>query len=437
MISMTKIGMALGAVAATMLVGCAGPPSEAAPPSGIGSSAPSSAGPRVQTLAAFYPYYWVAQRVGGPAAQIELLTAAGVEPHDLELSPKQVERVGEVDLLVYQKGFQPALDAAVDRQGPAQVLELNGVLRRQPVVDEPAEEEGRSGEEKSQSDAAPVDLAVDPHVWLDADKLAAIATATSDAMSRISPEGAAGFQSRAAEVRADLATLDGEFRNGLRGCRRADVVVSHAAFGHLTARYGLTQVPVNGITPEAAPSPQRLAELAELIRRAGATTVFTETLASPRLAETLAAEAGVKTATLDPLEGLVEGDGRDYLSVMRENLSALRAGLDCSGAAPVPSSSPFPTASTTDSPFPPQLSTPRSTTQCSSVVAPPEGIEVDTTHDPENGVLEFGYRDYRGASDGLDRYYAIDYRNDPTCRQDPRIRALIEHAEEASRDGQR
>lgn len=355
--------MALGVAATALLVGCAESGPQASAPTGV----EASTAPSVRVLAAFYPYYWVAQRVGGPVAQVDLLTAAGVEPHDLELSPRQVQEVGEVDLLVYQKGFQPALDAAVDRQGPAQVLEVNGVLGRQPVVDSHADEDGAGEEHAEQGHeeedaereeghddhAAPADLAADPHVWLDADKLAAIATATADAMSRVNPDGSAGFQTRAAALRTDLSSLDGEFRDGLSGCKRDDVVVNHAAFGHLTARYGLTQVPVNGITPEAAPSPQRLAELAELIRREGATTVFTETLASPRLAETLASEAGVKTATLDPLEGLVADDGRDYLSVMRDNLSALRTGLECTGAAsvaPTAGTSPDPTASSTPSP---------------------------------------------------------------------------------------
>lgn len=98
-----------------------------------------------------------------------------------------------------------------------------------------------------------------------------------------------------------------------------------------------------------------------------------------------------------------------------------------------PAASPPPASQAT---APPSNVTPRvNTTPCGSVKAPPKGIEVDTTNDPENGVLEFWYRDYRDSKAGVDRHYAIDYRNDPTCRDNPRLRALIEHAEEASRAG--
>lgn len=381
MVAMIGRWATLGAATTLLLAGCAASSDDTLPPA---AAAPTGE-PSVQVLAAFYPYYWVAQRVGGPAAAVELLTAPGVEPHDMELSPRQVQQVGETGLVIYQKGFQPALDAAVEQQKPAHVLEAFAVLGREPVVDdhghgtqrdphagqtpgahteEGHDEVGHSDEEREAEghDHAADDPAADAHLWLDPDNLAAIATATADAMSRLHPPGAAEFQTRAGQVRSDLAALDQEYRTGLTGCARDDVVVNHAAFGHLTSRYGLTQVPVNGITPEAEPTPQRLAELAELIRREGATTVFTETLASPRLAETLASEAGVQTATLDPLEGLTADDNRDYLSVMHDNLVALRTGLDCTGTASVsaaPSTQPSPTAtpspdqSPSAGPFPP------------------------------------------------------------------------------------
>jgi zinc transport system substrate-binding protein len=339
--------------AALALAGCG-----KAPP--IDGEEPGAVTPRIEVLAAFYPYWWVAQRVGGQTAAVELLTEPGVEPHDLELSPRKVAEVGEADLVIYQEGFQPAVDEVVKQQPVDKRLEVNAVLGRTPTPDEHATESptapAADGEHSSgDGHDHGSDPTLDPHIWLDTDKLSAVVTATADAMSRIDPEGSAGYQQRAASVRADLAALDGEFRDGLAECARRTVVVNHAAFGHLTTRYGLTQVAINGITPDAAPSPQRLAELAEQIRREGATTVFTETLANPRLAETLASEARVRTATLNPLEGLAGDDDRDFISVMNDNLNALRAGLDCRGssfdtAEPIePTDEPFPIESPTPS----------------------------------------------------------------------------------------
>jgi zinc transport system substrate-binding protein len=105
-------------------------------------------------------------------------------------------------------------------------------------------------------------------------------------------------------------------------------VTSHTAFNYLAQRYGLTEVGITGISPEAEPSPQRLAEVAADARATGATTIFFETLVSPKVAETIAREVGARTAVLDPLEGLTE-PGSDYFSVMRANLAALTEALGC------------------------------------------------------------------------------------------------------------
>lgn len=311
--------------AALALAGCGTASSADSQPSG----APTAA-PQLEVLAAFYPYWFVAQRVGGPRVDVSLLTEPGVEPHDLELSPRQVAEVGEVDLVIYQRGFQPAVDETVAQQAQDKQLEVNAALGRTPGSEEHDEHDDH---DEVDEHGHPIgDLAEDPHVWLDTDLLARVTTATADAFSRIDPAGSAEYQQRAAQLRSDLVTLDGEYKTGLQTCARRDVVVNHAAFGHLTHRYGLEQVGINGLSPDAAPSPQHLAEVAEQIRTEGATTVFTESLASPRLAETLAREAGVTTATLDPLEGLAGDDSRDFLSVMRDNLTALRVGLGCTGS---------------------------------------------------------------------------------------------------------
>jgi len=130
-----------------------------------------------------------------------------------------------------------------------------------------------------------------------------------------------------------VATLDDDLAAGLAECTSRTILTSHDAFGWLASRYDLEQHGVAGLEPDAEPDPDRLADLADLAEREGVTTVFTETLVSPRVARTLAREAGgLRTAVLDPLEGLDEErieSGDDYLSVMRDNLAALRKALGC------------------------------------------------------------------------------------------------------------
>jgi zinc transport system substrate-binding protein len=129
-----------------------------------------------------------------------------------------------------------------------------------------------------------------------------------------------------------LEALDTELEQGLRRCERREIVTSHAAFSSLAERYGLVQVPLTGLSPEAEPGARDIEHLVGEVRETGATTVFVEPLVSPRLAETVAREAGATTAVLDPLEGLSQARldaGADYVGVMRENLAALRAALGC------------------------------------------------------------------------------------------------------------
>jgi zinc transport system substrate-binding protein len=160
--------------------------------------------------------------------------------------------------------------------------------------------------------------------------------AVADQLAEADPEHAEQYAANARDLEERLTALDAEFAEGLATCEGATLVTSHAAFGYLAERYGLVQVGIVELDPEAEPSPARLREVGDVVREHGVTTVFSETLVSPKVAETLAADLGVGTATLDPLEGLADdaptdGSGRaDYETVMRANLAALQEGLSCS-----------------------------------------------------------------------------------------------------------
>jgi zinc transport system substrate-binding protein len=243
-------------------------------------------------VAAFYPLAWAAEQIVAGGTEVVNLTPPGAEPHDVELSPRDVETIRSADLVLYVGGgFQPAVaDAVSEREGAA-----FDVLDGEP----------------------------DPHVWLDPARFAQI-------VGEIGAE--VGRPGEAEELATELEQLDASYQHGLRQCARRTLVTSHAAFGHLAARYGLTQLSLTGASPEAEPRPRELERLIDDVRASGATTVFAEPLVSDRVAETVAREAGAKLAVLDPLEGLSEerlAEGEDYLSVMRENLAVLREALAC------------------------------------------------------------------------------------------------------------
>ncbi|GLY20997.1 metal ABC transporter substrate-binding protein [Micromonospora sp. NBRC 101691] len=299
---------------------------------------------RVDVVAAFYPLQFVSERVGGDAVTVVNLAKPGAEPHDLELNPGQVGQVSEAELVVYLKGFQPAVDEAVEQNGGDRTFDVTTV---QPLLDAAAgghdhdhghegedghSHEGEDGHEEEKAEpAGEKDAAKDPHVWLDPTRLATIADKLAERLGTADPDRAADYTARATTLRTELEKLDAEFTQGLKTCQRREIVVSHTAFGYLTERYQLEQIGISGLSPENEPSPQRLAEVTEEAREHKATTIFFETLVSPKVAETIAKEVGAKTAVLDPIEGLsADNTGGDYFSVMRSNLETLRTALGCS-----------------------------------------------------------------------------------------------------------
>jgi zinc transport system substrate-binding protein len=260
----------------------------------------SAGSPAKETVvASFYPLAYAAEEVGNGGVDVENLTPAGAEPHDLEVSPQDVAAIREADLvLLLGDGFQPQLeDAAGTGKKVLRLLDTPGLALRP---------DG------------------DPHVWLDPLRYAKIVGRIGQALQR--PDAAARLQAR-------LRDLDGEYRTGLAHCERHEIVTSHEAFGYLAERYGLEQVAITGLSPEVEPEPAKLQQVVELVRERGVTTIYFETLVSPRIAETVARETGAKTAVLNPIEGLTKNEisqDENYFSLMRTNLRTLREGLGCS-----------------------------------------------------------------------------------------------------------
>jgi zinc transport system substrate-binding protein len=264
--------------------------------SACGESDSAASARATDVVAGLYPLAFAAEQVGGGDVAVRNLTAAGAEPHDLELTPRDVEAILGADLALYVGGgFQPAVEEAVASSDVPAVDVLEGLDLR----------EG------------------DAHVWLDPLRFAQVVERIGTVL---------GEEEAARELAGKLRALDQELRAGLADCRRRELVTTHDAFGHLAERYGLETIPITGNSPEAEPSPRDLEAVAGLVEERGVTTVFTETLVSPEIAETVAREAGAETADLNPLEDLTEDEvarGEDYFSVMRANLAALREGLGC------------------------------------------------------------------------------------------------------------
>ncbi len=277
---------------------------------------------KTSVVASFYPYAFIAEQVGGSFVNVQNLTSPGAEPHDLELKPKQVAAVQEADLVIYQEHFQAAVDTAIEQAGRTKkdTVDVASLITLDPAV-EGGEEHEEPGVEHEDTD---------PHVWLDPQNMRVITNAVEVQLSKADSSHKDEYRANADRLLAKLDKLGAQFQEGLATCRTRTIVTSHAAFHYLAAQFNLTQVPIAGIDPSNEPSPSQLADITKLVRKDGITTIFTEELVSPAIADTIARETGAKTATLDPIEGLSD-DTKDetYVTLMEKNLATLQKANSC------------------------------------------------------------------------------------------------------------
>ena len=294
-----------------------------------GESASSTGGDRLDVVAAFYPLQLAAERVGGAHVSVTGLTKPGAEPHDLELTPREVARLGSARSVIYLKGFQPAVDEAVTAQAPRAGFDVSTAARLTLSARADGHDHGgEHGDEHAAEEHA--GEARDPHFWLDPQRYAKVVRAIAADLATKDPTHAAAYDRNADAMVTDLTALDKELAAGLASCRSKDLVTGHAAFGYLAERYGLKQESIAGISPDAEPNAAAMRELTAHVREHDVTTVYAETLVSPALTQTLAREAGAKVAVLDPVEGITKDSaGQDYFAVMRANLATLRTGQQC------------------------------------------------------------------------------------------------------------
>jgi len=258
---------------------------------------------RTQVVTAVYPLQYVAQRIAGAHADVVNLTQPGREPHDIELTVRQTAQLVDADVVVYERGFQAAVDDAVDQSNPQHAVDVAPVVHLH-------------GD--------------DPHFWLDPTLLSAAAVPVERRLAAADPRHAPAYSRNLRSLQADLAALDKSFTKDLASCRIRTIVVSHDAFSYLGRRYGLHVVSVNGLSPDAEPSPAHVRQLQDLIRSDGIRAVFAEQLGSRQLADSLAHDLGIQARVLDPVEGLSDATAhQDYLSLMRRNLATLRSADEC------------------------------------------------------------------------------------------------------------
>ena len=290
------------------------------PFSGLGGPAPAAG--KVRVTASFYTMEEFARQVGGDKVDVTTLISPGVEPHDYDPTPQDIAGVHDSQVFIYNgAGLEPWADRI---RGD---LEAGGV-----VVVRASDGISLMAPDASTGDGGADNYRYDPHVWLDPGLAQKEVDNIRDGLIRADPDNRETYEKNAEAYKQKLAELDDAFRTGLASCSRRDIVTSHQAFKYLGSRYGLDVMAISGLSPDQEPSPQKLAEVAAFARQHDIHYIFFERLVSPKLSQTIATEVGAATLVFDPLEGLTQEEmdqGKDYLSVQRENLNNLRIALDC------------------------------------------------------------------------------------------------------------
>jgi zinc transport system substrate-binding protein len=262
-----------------------------------------------------YPLEYFARRIGGERVTVVNLVAPGVEAHSFDPTPADIRKLDGADVVLYNgSGFEPWMDRALTA--------ISSRDRR--VIQAGPEGEAKNGGQGNGG--------LDPHVWLDPLLAMNQVQLILSGLVQVDPDGAAVYEANTAIVQAELETLDSRFTAGLDSCRLDHFVTSHAAFGHLADRYGLVQIAITGLSPDAEPGARDLASIAETIRELGVEHIMVEPIISPQFAETLAREVGAELLPLHPLESLTpeqSREGEDYFSLMEANLENLRLALGC------------------------------------------------------------------------------------------------------------
>ena len=354
--------VALGAalVLATGMSACSALKSE----SSSGSSAHTIAPGKTLTVStSFYPIQYLAEAIGGPLVKVSTVTPSNVEPHDFELSGKETAELGKADIIAYVPGFQPSLDKAVKEVGsgptvvdlskPANLVHHEGVEEEHEHGDAAtngATDAATDGATSAATDAATTESSeaghdehghdehshaegeehgsdLDPHFWLDPQRMIAVAETMEASFAKIDPANANDYKAGLDKLKTALTGVDNQYKQGFTSCQHKTFITSHAAFGYMAERYGLTQASISGIDPETEPSPAEMANIKSVVEKTGVKTIFTEELVSDAPAKAIAAETGAETSVLSPLESKPERG--DYTDAMTTNLERLKSAMVC------------------------------------------------------------------------------------------------------------
>lgn len=264
---------------------------------------------KMLVYASFYPLYFLADEIGGDNIDLRMVVPNGVDSHDYEPSMNQLKEIENAYLFIYNgANYESWADKVVGN-----IIDEKRTINASQLVD-----------------LNVIDGNPDPHIWLNPDNMIQIGKAIKEKLVSLDEKNKDEYEKNFNELSDRLRELDNRYFEVLKDKNKDSIIVSHAAFGYMTERYGFNQIPVSGISPEQEPSPKTIANLIETARNKNHEYIFLETLASPKTVQVIAEETNLQILTLNPIEGLTEEqlkNGEDYISLMEDNLENLKKAL--------------------------------------------------------------------------------------------------------------
>lgn len=261
---------------------------------------------QISVIASFYPLAFFAQQIGGNLVHVQTLVTPGLEPHDFEPTPQNLVEIEKASLLIYNgAGLEAWAPRIIPNLPPEKVVNATTGITLLPN---------------------------DPHVWMDPHLALQQVENIKNGLIKVDPAHQTEYQKNALQLENQLNELDQQFQAGLAHCQQHDIVTSHDAFEYLAREYNLSVLPIAGLSPDEEPTPKKLAEVSQFVKKNQVKYIFFETLVSPKLSQTIAQETGTQTAAFNPLEGLTEAEmnqGQNYFTVQQQNLKNLQQTLAC------------------------------------------------------------------------------------------------------------
>ena len=257
---------------------------------------------KLQIYTSVYPIYDFTKKIGGEKITVYNMTKAGAEPHDFEITSKDMANLSKADLFIYNGGgMEHWVDAVKD------------VLQNIKYIDSSSNINNQNN--------------LDPHFWLSPKNAKIQMENIKNGLIEIDSESKDYYQSNYNLYANRLDELDNKIKISLSNIKNRNLVLTHPAFGHFCKEYSLNQI---AIARDEA-DPKAMAEIITFIKNNDIKAIFYEEFSSSKLVDSIAKETQIKILTLNPIESLSEKNieaGEDYFSIMEKNLISLLDGLN-------------------------------------------------------------------------------------------------------------